>query len=117
MDFLDRGEFELLTYEERMNILYNFHTLEGKGLYPDPDFWSKLTTRINSDRDLGDLPPISSDMIYDMVNFCLQLGSNLMTVEERFFDYYGCHYDDYAVPPYEDYGGTLSEGEYSDDEY
>ena len=102
MEFLERGEFELLTMKERLDVLYNFYTLEEKGLYLDPDFWPKLASRINADKELGDLPYVTGPTTRAMVNFLLNLGMTLMTFEEQYFEDYGHHYEEDMVPTYEE---------------
>lgn len=111
MEFLERGEFELLTVMERFNIMYNYYTLEEKGLYLDPDFWSKLAHRVNADPELCDLPHVTGTVIEDVVGFCLTLGSDLMTYDEKFFRNYGEYYDDYSVPPLEEDASVVDEEE------
>ena len=102
-NWLERGEFELLTHHERLVIISTYYELDSKGLYGDMDFWPRLAMRLNADPDLGDIDVhITSDMARDMVDWILSLGSNLNTFEEQFFDDYGERYEDWRVPTYEE---------------
>lgn len=107
------SDMEISPYQRSL-VLNHYYVLDSKGLYHDPDFWSRLVHKLNCDLELGELAPFTTQKTRELVDFCLSLNDNLLTFEEQFFEDYGIRYEDYTVPSIEEDVVADTEDEFSD---
>lgn len=82
------------TREEDETLVDNYLELERKGLYFNMDFWCKLTDRQRADGFRDKTWTQNRDRIDDLVYKEDQ--------DERYFEVFGEHYEDYEIPAQED---------------
>lgn len=89
-------------------IMDEYYRLQSTGLYSGDGFWCRLARHVDMPR---------CELKYH-IGYLLTLGPRLETFEERYFNDYGHHYEDYCVNTYEEdvAAGLVGTGEEEEEE-
>lgn len=105
-------------YYPRVLILGEYYELSDKGLYTGETFWEKLRFKLNHNQEItihtGQLHWTMWKAIVDKLR---ELGTDLKTFEEKYFEDYGRYYEDDQLEEEQYYEDDFDEDEEEWEDY